>query len=112
MTPHEQLVERLADRFRTERECHEQRTADCDACDSNDPNACTNMARLAFLEIAAAGLRIVPARADAKMVDAGLAATAAWKGIAGSALTVNEEKMRLRYAAAVAAAPDYLGAKE
>lgn len=60
MTPHEQLVERLADRFRTERECHERRTADCDVCQSNDPSACTNLARAALDEMRAAELLIVP----------------------------------------------------
>ena len=96
-SPHEELVERLTAKLEAAREGG---LPSWDAC-------CAILS-----EISAAGLRIVPVRADAKMVDAGLAATAAWKGIAGSALTVNEEKMRLRYAAAVAAAPDYLGVKE
>ena len=56
MTPHEKLVERLAERFRRERECHEQRTADCDACQSNDPSACSNLARSALSELRATDL--------------------------------------------------------
>ena len=34
-----------------------------------------------------------------EMIDAGLAVTASWHDLPGSALTVNKEKMRMRYEA-------------
>lgn len=46
----------------------------------------------------------VPLEPTEAMIDAGLSATAAWLGIEGSALTVNREKMKLRYRAMVMAA--------
>lgn len=45
----------------------------------------------------------VPIEPTEKMIDAGLRVTAAWQDIQGSALTINREKMRLRYKAMIAA---------
>lgn len=47
---------------------------------------------------------LVPKEPTKKMIDAGLAATAVWLDIPGSATTVNREKMRLRYRAMIKAA--------
>ena len=41
---------------------------------------------------------------DAAMIDKALAVTASWLGIKGSQLTVNREKMRVRFAGAIRAA--------
>ena len=49
------------------------------------------------------GLAIVPKEPTEEMVTAGLAQTSAWLDIKGSALTVNREKMRIRYRAMVTA---------
>lgn len=49
---------------------------------------------------------VVPTEPTDEMVDAGLRATAAFLDIPGSALTVNREKMRRRFRAMVAAAPN------
>ena len=49
---------------------------------------------------------MMPREATDEMIDAALAATATWLDIKGSALTVNREKMRLRYRAMVRVA-DY-----
>lgn len=45
------------------------------------------------------GLVVVPREPTEKMINAALAATSAWLDIPGSQLTVNREKMRLRYKA-------------
>jgi hypothetical protein len=50
-----------------------------------------------------AGYVIVPKEPTEKMIAAGLIPTAAWQDIKGSALTVNREKMRMRYTAMVKA---------
>lgn len=49
------------------------------------------------------GYAIVPAEPTDQMVLAATASTASWQRIAGSALTVNNEKARIRYRAMVAA---------
>lgn len=49
------------------------------------------------------GLVIAPKEPTEEMITAGFVPTAAWQNIQGSALTVNREKMRLRYRAMVAA---------
>lgn len=49
----------------------------------------------------AEGLVIVPREPTDEMITAGLIPTAAWRDIQGSALTVNREKMRLRYRAMI-----------
>ena len=54
--------------------------------------------------LAEAGLVIVPKEPTEEMITAGLIPTAAWQDIRGTQLTVNREKMRLRYMAMVAAA--------
>ena len=48
------------------------------------------------------GYTIVPREPTEEMITAGLVPTAAWQNIEGSALTVNREKMRLRYKAMIA----------
>lgn len=45
----------------------------------------------------------MPPQPTERMIDAALQSTAAYLNIAGSALTVNREKMRIRYRAMVAA---------
>jgi hypothetical protein len=47
------------------------------------------------------GYAIVPINPTEEMITAGMVPTAAWQNIQGSALTVNREKMRLRYQAMV-----------
>ena len=50
------------------------------------------------------GLAVVPIEPTDAMIDAGLATTAAWHDLPGSAVTVNREKMRRRYKAMIEAA--------
>lgn len=50
------------------------------------------------------GYVIVPQEPTDAMVEAGLAVTAAWHDLPGSAMTVNREKMRRRYRAMIDAA--------
>ena len=47
------------------------------------------------------GYAVVPAQPTEAMIDAALGTTAAWRDIKGSALTVNREKMRLRFCAMI-----------
>ena len=51
----------------------------------------------------AGGYVIAPKEPTAEMITAGLIPTAAWQNIQGSALTVNREKMRMRYEAMISA---------
>lgn len=50
----------------------------------------------------ATGWVIAPLEPTEDMITAGLIPTAAWQNIEGSALTVNREKMRLRYKVMIA----------
>lgn len=51
------------------------------------------------------GWRLVPVEPTPEMVAASLTVTATWRDISGTALTVNREKMRLRWRAILGAAP-------
>ena len=51
--------------------------------------------------LVATGWVIAPLEPTEEMITAGLIPTAAWQNIEGSALTVNREKMRLRYKAMI-----------
>lgn len=51
------------------------------------------------------GFKLVPIEPTDEMIEAAMISTSSWKGIQGSALTVNREKARLRYKAMIDAAP-------
>lgn len=96
LTPHEYLVKALTDRFWLERECQD---LSCEACDSDDPSACKNLARAAVAEMTRFGLQVVPKFDNAIIL-----------AIHDGVKTELTEAVST-WDAALAAAPDYAGIK-
>lgn len=99
---HDQLVQQLNEngiqlaQLRAERDEAQNGWAEC----HNSLHA-----RIAALEaqVASDAFVLVPREATEEMIEAGRAVTATWRNIQGSGLTIAREKMRLRYAAMIAA---------